>query len=208
MHGEAILRDVESNAEFHFQIDQLKKLILDEVFTLGTEDDLPALLTELDNQPSPELEQSMNEQRKRLLYVEGAVQANISYGSLEKLASYLEIKSLEIGDRKPPSPITLYRWIKAYVDSNYEDSSLMPAFLKSGNRNAKVPVEHDLLIKKVLGTFDTNIKAPTAYKRYLKQLKELNIEREKSGQSQYKPISLESMRKRLKARSNGELSRS
>lgn len=199
--GELLLVDIETNAEYIFQKSHLEKLVQDGRFIAGDETELKAIRKELNNQPPIELKQSVDEQKRRLKYIEGVLKANIPLGSPKRFASYLSLKSIELRDRKPPSATTLYRWVKKYVDSNEDEASLMPSYRSSGNRTPKISSDHDELINSVFNHLVSNPKTSIVYDAYLKALVDHNVFRSKEGLQQLSPVTQESIRKRLKRRS-------
>ena len=194
------LVDIETNAEFAFQKSYLERLVEEGRFSVADQAKLDAIQKELDDQPPIEMKQSLDEQKRRLRYVEGVLKADIPLGSQKRFTSYLSLKAIELQDRKPPSPVTLYRWVKTYVDSNRDDASLMPGYRKAGNRTPKVPSEHDQFINTVLDSVVGSPKTVVVYHSYLDKLAEHNEQRTRTGLEKISPVSQESIRKRLKRR--------
>ncbi|MZI94894.1 hypothetical protein F9817_17090 [Vibrio sp. CAIM 722] len=198
--GEFSLVDIETNAEFVLQKSHLESLVEEGRFSVADQAELDAIQKELDNLPPIELKQSLDEKKRRLKYVEGALKADIPLGSPQRFKSYISIKSIELRDRKPPSAVTLYRWVKKYVDSNGDAASLMPGYRKAGNRTPKVPSEHDQFINTVIASLVGNPKTSVVYDTYLDKLAEHNEQRARTGLERISPVTQESIRKRLKRR--------
>ncbi|WP_256384993.1 hypothetical protein [Photobacterium toruni] len=195
-NGEFSIVDIKTSAEFIFQKGDLEKLVADGRFSVVEQ-------LELDS-PQKEfpigVNLQLNEQKRRLKYVEGILKASIPLGAPQKFESYLSIKSLELRDPKPPSAVTLYRWVKMYVDSNRDQTSLMPEYRKSGNRVPKVSFEHDQFINTVLDSVVGRQKTSVVYQIYLDKLAKHNEQCVRTGLRRISPVTQESIRKRLKKR--------
>jgi hypothetical protein len=195
-NGEFQLVDIETDAEFVLQKSHLESLVEEGRFSFSDPDELAAIQKQIENQPSIEMKQSLDEQKRRLSYVEGALKADIPLGSQQRFNSYLSLKAIELKDRNPPSAVILYRWVKTYIDSNGGQVSLIPGYRKAGNRTPKVPSEHDPFINTVVGSPKTSV----IYHTYLDKLAEHNEQRTKTGMERISPVTQESIRKRLKRR--------
>lgn len=154
---------------------------------------------------SPQEIRDNTEQQRRLKYVRGAIDANIPSGIQHKLASYISIKSIELVDCKPPSAVTLYRWIRAYKQSGCEESSLIPGYRKAGNRLPKISDDHNALLTDFLASTDHHLKVPAVYQDYLEVLEDLNTELRNVGKEEIRPISAQALRKRIRSRKAHEL---
>ena len=199
-NGEFQLVDIETDAEFVLQKSHLESLVEEGRFSFADPDELAAIQKQLENQPPIEMKQSLDEQKRRLRYVEGALKADIPLGSQQRFNSYLSLKAIELKDRNPPSAVTLYRWVKTYVDSNGDQASLIPGYRKAGNRTPKVPSEHDQFINTVLDSVVGSPKTVVVYHIYLDKLAEHNEQRTRTGLEKISPVTQESIRKRLKRR--------
>jgi putative transposase len=56
----------------------------------------------------------------------------------------------DIGDRRPPSPITLYRWLRDYLAAQRDVRALIPMISRRGNRKPRLPVEVYELTEKMI----------------------------------------------------------
>ncbi|WP_318441738.1 COG3415 family protein [Photobacterium leiognathi] len=191
-NGEFLLVDIETSAEFIFEKVVLEKLVADGCFSLADQ-------SEYNSIPTKE-SKLLDEQERRLKYVQGILKADIPLGSHKKFELYTSIKSIELNDCKPPSAMTLYRWVKKYVNSNGDKASLIPEHRKSGNRNPRLSSEHVQFINSVLDSVVGRPKNTIVYNIYLDKLAKHNEQRVKTGLQRIKPVSLETIRKRLKKR--------
>lgn len=137
--GEKVtLTDIDQGTEFYFESSYFESLLESGVFKVANESEIAAFLEQLPKSESPQEIRDNTEQQRRLKYVRGAIDAGIPSGTQHKLASYISIKSIELVDCEPPSAVTLYRWIRAYKRSGYDESSLIPRYRKAGNRLPKI----------------------------------------------------------------------
>lgn len=182
--GKVTLTDIEQGTEFHLESSYFESLPKSE---------------------SPQEIRDNTEQQRRLKYVTGAIDADIPSGTQHKLASYISIKSIELVDCKPPSAVTLYRWIRAYKQSGCEESSLILGYRKAGNRLPKISDDHNALLTDFLESTDHHLKVPAVYQDYLEVLEDLNTELRNVGKEEIKPISAQALRKRIRSRKAHEL---
>ncbi|MFG0906061.1 hypothetical protein [Photobacterium damselae] len=196
--GSLELRDIETDTNFVFSLDQLESLINNGMFSVRDEEEalehLKKIAPVLDENPA--IQNAKTEQKRRLQYVHGALEANLPIGAPSKLITYIEMKSLELNDKKPPSAVSLYRWLKAYKESHSDEGSLLPSYQNSGNRNSKVPLEHSNFIDAVIRNHKSSIKVNEVYGNYLAQLELFNQERFEGSLGRFKPISQYSFRRR------------
>lgn len=210
------LRDTENNVEFIYKRSQLNNLIDIGVFNVLKKEKYEEIIKESGNKAchgcffskksksetsvSRSAKDPLIEQKRRLKYVQGALVDNTLAVSFSLLSAYISEKSTKINDKRPPSSITLYRWIQKYLKSDSDESSLIPRYSKSGNRTPKVSIEHDELLNTILSHFPEKCKVGDVYDAYLNALVNLNKVRMKNGKQRFKPVSQESLRKRLKKR--------
>lgn len=201
----ATLTDIEQGTEFHFESSYFESLLESGVFKVANQLEIAAFLGQLPKSESPQEIRDNTEQQRRLKYVRGAIDADIPSGTQHKLASYISIKSIELVDCDPPSAVTLYRWIRAYKRSGCDESSLIPRYRKAGNRLPKISNDHDELVTGFLNSTDRRLKIPAIYEGYLEVLEDLNLALRSDGKEEIKPITIQALRKRIRARKAHEL---
>lgn len=89
-------------------------------------------------QLSSELKQ---EAKRRENYVKAALDNNLETRTQAALAPIIEQVAQAIEDPKPPSAITLYRWLKSYEDSGQDIRALVPNYRKRGDYRPKIHPE-------------------------------------------------------------------
>lgn len=191
------LQDIKNKVDFIFDSNHLETLIENGSLLVAQPDELESILKSTQEAILP-IEQQINKERiRRLNYVKGALESSVKYGSQPKLAAYVSIRSLELVDTKPPSAVSVYRWINTYLKSGQDELSLNPKLNNRGNRSAKVCPAQDQLIDAFLIACNKNMKMMTLYREYLERLKCENDIRESNHQEKIIAISSEGFRKRL-----------
>ncbi|PSB80822.1 hypothetical protein [Photobacterium damselae] len=198
--GKLELKDMGNDTTFIFSYDQLEAFINDGMFTIRNREEVLKHIKQLVPVPSdnPTVQKVKTEQKRRLLYVNGVLEADLPTGTPHKLTPYIHIKALELNDKQPPSASSLYRWLKAYKESNYDEASLLPRYDKAGNRNAKIPKEHNVLIDEILDEWELKEKITALYAKYLNRLDGINQKHIGIDLAPFKPISLQSFRERCR----------
>lgn len=69
---------------------------------------------------------------RRLGYVRGVLSSGISRGRTELMLSVIREQATQMSDPKPPSPKTVWRWIKCYQDAKNDLTSLISRHLQRG----------------------------------------------------------------------------
>ncbi|WP_434356028.1 hypothetical protein NF212_12305 [Parasalinivibrio latis] len=198
--GMVTLRDIQEGTEYHFTGNRLGELLEQRVLETAQEDELAAITQKLKNSLPPAEAKLNRETQRRIDYVKGAIDSGMSLGSMRKLSCYISIKSLELVDSTPPSPGTLYRWIKAYTTSASNEESLVPKTQRSGNRNAKTSPENVRIIEATLDRLGKGEKYSTLYRQYLGVLASENERRLRVQEPRLVPVSMEGFRKRIRRR--------
>lgn len=76
--------------------------------------------------------------KRRYSYVSRIKAQGLTKLTSETLDTLIREVSLELGDKTPPSAITLYRWYRRYLASGEDIRVLSPAFKRRGNRLRKL----------------------------------------------------------------------
>ncbi len=94
-----------------------------------------------------ELKQEVN---RRERYVKAALEKNLTKRNQESLVPIIEQVAQEIEDPKPPSYITLYRWLRSYERSGKDIRSLVPNYRRRGDYRPKIAPEVRQIIDKAI----------------------------------------------------------
>ncbi len=130
----------------------------------------------------PELRE---EAKRRYSYVSRV----LSSTSLKRTATTLEpiisLVSREIKDSKPPSWLTLYRWLKNYSSSGEDIRSLVPLHSAKGNRQSRLNPEVRQIIKNAIESVylnPTQAEGADVYDRVIIEINQSNRLRSALGQ--------------------------
>jgi putative transposase len=91
-----------------------------------------------------------NEAKRRFAYVKEIMMQDIHSKTKGAIEPVIEMVAKEIGDKNPPSYITLYRWWRDYVSSGENIRSLVPLQGSKGNRESKISSEVEKIINDVI----------------------------------------------------------
>lgn len=101
------------------------------------------------SQISSELKQ---EAKRRENYVKAALDNNLETWTQSALTPIIEQVAQAIEDPKPPSAITLYRWLKSYEDSGQDIRALVPNYRKRGDYRPKIQSEVRRIVDQAIAT--------------------------------------------------------
>lgn len=79
--------------------------------------------------------------QRRLHYVRAALDQTATFSCIRELKIIVTSVAALIQDNKPPSPSSLYRWCRRYVDSNEDVLSLAPLTANCGRRHGQIDEE-------------------------------------------------------------------
>ncbi|MCW8327635.1 hypothetical protein MD588_02300 [Photobacterium sp. SDRW27] len=204
---EVVLKDVESGGKFTFPKKQLESFLQHGKLKATSIDELPPCLFEqpvtrrqtITKKKSDDL--AHHEMERRYQYVTGVIEAGLPAYTEKWLAPYIEMRSTEIDDGKPPSWRALSRWMKLYIESGWEKKSLLSGHSEKGNRTVRLPQELDDLVNNVVRDYTRThavIRFTKAYNEFLERLSELNKERLANGLDELKPCSYRTFRNRFR----------
>ncbi len=138
---------------------------------------------------------------RRFSYVERVLQSECNGYTEKWLKPLVKEVARKLIDSSPPSNSTLIRWIKAYISSGCEKSSLAPAKSKMGNRKVKM----SLVLSKVLDLTILKYKQKSHPVRYAdiyidfqKKVSRINEYRAKNGEDLLETCSYQTLVKRYK----------
>ncbi len=95
-------------------------------------------------------EQLKAEAQRKEKYVLAVIEQKIETYTYKSLTPIIKQVSQKIDDSKPPSNITLYRWLKDYTSSGGDIRSLIPRYRARGNYDSKINPEVHRLIDEVI----------------------------------------------------------
>lgn len=95
-------------------------------------------------------ERLREEAKRRFRYVNYYFKQCLQTRTEQSLQPVIDTVTKEIDDSKPPSWITLYRWIKRYEESNHDIRSLVTNHIAKGNSQKRLPVEVHKIIDEVV----------------------------------------------------------
>lgn len=106
--------------------------------------------------------------RERYKFVIAVLESNLTSKSVEKLTPIIE-NTWSNNEYKTitsqPSPRTVQRWVKSYIDSGFSVRSLISAYAGKGNRSAKVDSALEPYIQQAIKHFK-QLEQPTVAKSY------------------------------------------
>ena len=116
---------------------------------------------------------------RKMAYVEHINQANLPGFSEKHLAPEIQKVATVINDDKPPSWITVIRWVKRYVQSGWDSNALYKDYEK-GNKTLRMPVEVIEAIKEVEAEISQNsrLRVNDACRIVLHKIETMNLERQ------------------------------
>lgn len=91
-----------------------------------------------------------NEADRKEKYVKEYMDRKPKCCSGKVLEPIIDDVAKRIGDGNPPSPSTLYRWIKEYRDGGLDKRALFPLYVNRGNRTPRLDPEIYAIIDKVI----------------------------------------------------------
>lgn len=106
------------------------------------------------------------EAQRKEKYVQAVLEQKLEKYTKESLAPIIEQVGQVIKDEKPPSHITLYRWLKDYNNSGGDIRSLVPRYLAKGNYNLKINPDVHRLIDEVIAEVYLTPNQPTIAQVY------------------------------------------
>ncbi len=106
------------------------------------------------------------EAKRKEEYVQAVLEQKIEKYTKESLTPVIKQVAQAIKDDKPPSHITLYRWLKDYNNSGGDVRSLVPRYLTRGNYNSKINPEVHQLIDEVIAEVYLTPNQPTIAQVY------------------------------------------
>ena len=106
------------------------------------------------------------EAKRREPYVKAVLENQITIYTKASLTPLIEQISQTLKDEKPPSHITLYRWLKAYQRSGSDIRSLIPRHSAKGNFNPKLSPEVNQLLDEVVTEVYLTPERPTITQVY------------------------------------------
>lgn len=106
------------------------------------------------------------EAQRKEKYVQAALEQKLEKYTKESLSPIIEQVGQALKDEKPPSHITLYRWLKDYNNSGGDIRSLVPRYLAKGNYNLKINPDVHRLIDEVIAEVYLTPNQPTIAQVY------------------------------------------
>lgn len=91
-----------------------------------------------------------NEAKRKHTYISRYYEALGQNRTREQAIEAIHQTAKEIGDIKPPSVSTFYRWLREYESSGRDIRALIPAHKAKGNRNNRLSKEVGMIIKNVV----------------------------------------------------------
>ena len=130
----------------------------------------------------PELKE---EAKRRYRYVSRVLNTTPNKRTAKTLEPIISLVSKEIEDDKPPSWLTLYRWLKKYSSSGEDIRSLVPLHSAKGNRQPRLNPEVRQIIKNAIDQVylnTTQAEGADVYDRVIIEINQSNRLREALGQ--------------------------
>lgn len=199
------LTDLGSGATFEIGSEQLQKLLDADKLRVANIADIPKnSIFGVGHAETKSIitDQSIEKEiARRFSYVERVLQSKCNGYTEKWLRPLVKDVARKLIDSSPPSNSTLVRWIKAYMSSGCEKSSLAPAKNKMGNRKTKI----DLVLSKVLDQTILKHKQKSHPIRYAdiyidfqKEISRMNEDRAKNGEDLLEACSYQTLVKRCK----------
>lgn len=112
----------------------------------------------------PEMSEAIREETKRKLnYVKRVLELNLTVRTPQSLQPIIREIALKINDPKPPTWLTLYRWLKSYENAGEDIRSLIPKHQTKGNYNSQLnPVVNQIIEEGIKQVYLTPIQANIA----------------------------------------------
>lgn len=199
------LTDLGSGATFEIGSEQLQKLLDADKLRVANIADIPknsifgvghAKTKSIITDPSLE-----KEIERRFSYVERVLQSKCNGYTEKWLRPLVKDVARKLIDRSPPSHSTLVRWIKAYISSGCEKSSLAPAKSKMGNRKAKMSLVLSKVLDKTILKYKQKshpVRYADVYIDFQKEVSRINEDRAKNGEDLLEACSYQTLVKRYK----------
>jgi len=141
-------------------------------------------------------------QVRKLEYVKGMQVRGITRGQLILIADAIDEIAAERKDAKPPSVITVARWMRTFERAGGDTYVLVSGHAKKVKRE-RHEADHETLVQRIIDDHyltRSQLKASDIYQdHYTPALTALNIERARSGQPVFTPISLRTFNRRIDA---------
>jgi putative transposase len=122
-------------------------------------------------------------------YIKAVLDQNLETYTPASLSPIIQQVALMVEDSHPPSPITLYRWLKDYHHSGDDIRSLIPRHQAKGNYDPKITPEVLQLISEVVTEVYLNLSRPSIASIYdviICRIKSENVLRKSLGQNPLK----------------------
>ncbi|BDM63446.1 hypothetical protein NFHSH190041_08980 [Shewanella sp. NFH-SH190041] len=206
-HEDIALQDIDNKSIFSFTKKDVEILLEKGKLKVMTRNELPQCLVgvSLDKHKiiakKSTTTQAFEQLERRYSYVKGVIDERIPAFTAKQLEPYIEKRSLEIMDDRPPNWRTLTRWIKLYLENGCEKKSLLPRHAFSGNYNSKINLKVGELLDSILNEYldkQSPMNYNSAYNDFLERLECLNNNREEHGLGRLQACSYNSLRKRFK----------
>lgn len=103
---------------------------------------------------------------RRLKYIQAVYELELEYFTETTLTPIIAIVAREIGDPKPPSWISLYRWLRAHKQSGSDIRALVDDNASKGNRRKRLSGEVTSIVEHSINTVFLRLSAPTVASVY------------------------------------------
>lgn len=132
-------------------------------------------------------EKIKNEAKRRYSYVLAVLEENPDSLTNSILEPIIKKVALSLADERPPSPITLYRWVTFYIECE-SIRALVPLHNGKGNLRKQLPDEVHQVIDDVINEKYLSLQKPTVMSVYwiiINRIKEINDFRNTDGKLPY-----------------------
>lgn len=192
-----LLQDIEHGGTFWFQRSQLESHIRNGVLSVSDKKQIPISTFAYTVKKKVKLVRSdapLNDKEveRRYRYVKKVLDSRLPSLSEQRLKPWIKEVAAELEDDSPPSYKTLGRWVKAFNESGWKKSSLVPAHKSKGNSTKRLDEEVEQILNQVVNEYvmsSIRVNVAKAHNDFLDRVEKLNQSRKKEGLSPLKPSS-------------------
>lgn len=206
---EVSLQDIVHGSRYIFQRKVIESHIKQGILKITAKNEIPsAIFVALGKKKSKPVSDGRKAELEEVVelryqYVRAVMASDLPSLSENRLIPWIEEKAVELGDNVPPCPKTLYRWVKAFNESGWKRSALIPGHSRKGNKTVKLNAEVDRMLKEVIAEHckaSARVNVSRAHRDYVNRIEALNQERESQGLPLLKAGSYQATLKRFRGK--------